>query len=172
MTSPHLTNSVITLKMEGMATPLHVELQQTRPWDLLEEEAHVSIGRTAALLERAFAQLLKPHGITPTQYNVLRILRGAGAAGLCRNEVGARLVTPVPDVTRLLDRMADMKLIARQRSDEDRRLVRTHLTAKGLDLVNSLDAVLRPSHLQRLAGIPREKITALVETLAEIRSNL
>ena len=61
-----------------MATPLHVELQQTRPWDLLEEEAHVSIGRTAALLERAFAQLLKPHGITPTQYNVLRILRGAG----------------------------------------------------------------------------------------------
>jgi DNA-binding MarR family transcriptional regulator len=116
--------------------------------------------------------LLKPYGITPTQYNVLRILRGAGAAGLCRNEVGARLVTPVPDVTRLLDRMADMKLIARQRSDEDRRLVRTHLTAKGLDLVNSLDAVLRPSHLQRLAGIPREKITALVETLAEIRSNL
>ncbi|MCC6988815.1 MAG: MarR family transcriptional regulator [Acidobacteria bacterium] len=155
-----------------MATKLHVELQQTRPWDLLEEEAHVSIGRTAALLERAFAQMLKPYGITPTQYNVLRILRGAGAAGLCRNEVGARLVTPVPDVTRLLDRMADLKLIARQRSDEDRRLVRTHLTAKGLDLVNSLDAVLRPSHQTRLAGIPRDRITSLVETLAEIRANL
>ena len=155
-----------------MASPLHVELQQTRPFDLLEEEAHVSISRTAALLERAFAQMLKPYGITPTQYNVLRILRGAGAAGLCRNEVGARLVTPVPDVTRLLDRMADLKLIARQRSDEDRRLVRTHLTAKGLDLVNSLDAVLRPSHQQRLTGIPREKIAALVETLAEIRANL
>jgi len=158
--------------MKAMATKLHVELQQTRPWDLLEEEAHVSIGRTAALLERAFAQMLKPYGITPTQYNVLRILRGAGAAGLCRNEVGARLVTPVPDVTRLLDRMADLKLIARQRSDEDRRLVRTHLTAKGLDLVNSLDAVLRPSHQTRLAGIPRDRITALVETLAEIRANL
>ena len=155
-----------------MASPLHVELQQTRPFDLLEEEAHVSISRTAALLERAFAQMLKPYGITPTEYNVLRILRGAGAAGLCRNEVGARLVTPVPDVTRLLDRMADLKLIARQRSDEDRRLVRTHLTAKGLDLVNSLDTVLRPSHQQRLTGIPREKITALVETLAEIRANL
>lgn len=158
--------------MKAMATKLHVELQQTRPWDLLEEEAHVSIGRTAALLERAFAQMLKPYGITPTQYNVLRILRGAGAAGLCRNEVGARLVTPVPDVTRLLDRMADLKLIARQRSDEDRRLVRTHLTAKGLDLVNSLDAVLRPSHQTRLAGIPRDRITSLVETLAEIRANL
>jgi DNA-binding MarR family transcriptional regulator len=155
-----------------MATPLHAELQQTRPFDLLEEEAHVSISRTAALLERAFAQLLKPHGITPTQYNVLRILRGAGAAGLCRNEVGARLVTPVPDVTRLLDRMADMKLIARQRSDEDRRLVRTHLTAKGLDLVNGLDAALRASHQQRLAHVPREQVQALVDTLAEVRARL
>jgi DNA-binding MarR family transcriptional regulator len=155
-----------------MATPLHAELQQTKPFDLLEEEAHVAISRTAALLERAFAQLLKPHGITPTQYNVLRILRGAGAAGLCRNEVGARLVTPVPDVTRLLDRMADMKLIARQRSDEDRRLVRTHLTAKGLDLVNGLDAGLRASHQQRLAHIPREQVQALVDTLAEVRARL
>lgn len=155
-----------------MATPLHVELQQTRPWDLLEEEVHVSIARTAALLERAVAQTLKPHGLTPTQYNVLRILRGAGAAGLCRNEVGARLVTPVPDVTRLLDRMADMKLIARQRSDEDRRLVRTHLTAKGLDLVNALDDVLLPSHQQRLAHISRERLVALVETLAEVRATL
>ena len=170
--SPQLTNSVITPKMKDMATPLHVELQQTRPFDLLEEEAHVSIGRTAALLDRAFAQMLKPHGITPTQYNVLRILRGAGAAGLCRNEVGARLVTPVPDVTRLLDRMADLKLIARQRSDEDRRLVRTHLTAKGLDLVNGLDSVLRPSHQKRLAGISREKLEALVATLAEVRAGI
>ena len=155
-----------------MATPLHVELQQSRPWDLLEEEAHISIGRTAALLDRAFAQQLKPHGITPTQYNVLRILRGAGAAGLCRNEVGARLVTPVPDVTRLLDRLADMKLIARQRSDEDRRLVRTHLTAKGLGLVNELDGVLRPWHQKRLAHLSREQLTALVDTLAEIRTPL
>ncbi len=155
-----------------MVPPLHAELQQTRPFDLLEEEAHVSISRTAALLERAFAQLLKPHGITPTQYNVLRILRGAGAAGLCRNEVGARLVTPVPDVTRLLDRMADMKLIARQRSDEDRRLVRTHLTAKGLNLVNGLDTELRASHQQRLAHIPRQQIQALVDTLAEVRARL
>lgn len=153
-----------------MTTPLHVELQQARPWDLLEEEVHVSIGRTAALLERAVAQLLKPHGLTPTQYNVLRILRGAGAAGLCRNEVGARLVAPVPDVTRLLDRMADLKLIARQRSDEDRRLVRTHLTAKGLALVNSLDTALRQAHQRRLAHITRPQLEALVATLAEVRA--
>ena len=155
-----------------MTVPLHVELQQARPWDLIEEEVHVSIARTAALLERAVAQMLKPHGLTPTQYNVLRILRGAGAAGLCRNEVGARLITPVPDVTRLLDRMADMKLIARQRSDEDRRLVRTHLTPKGLDLVNSLDEVLRPAHRQRLAHISRQRLQDLAAALAEVRARI
>lgn len=153
-----------------MARPLSEELKQTRPFAHIEEEAHLSIARTAALLERAFAQLLRPHGITPTQYNVLRILRGAGAAGLCRNELGERLVTPVPDVTRLLDRMADMRLIARQRSDEDRRLVRTHLTAKGLDLVNTLDAAIVDAHRQRLAHISHERLKALVETLADVRS--
>lgn len=153
-----------------MVTPLHVELQQARPYDLLEEEVHVSIARTAALLERALARLLKPHGLTPTQYNVLRILRGAGPAGLCRNEVGARLVTPVPDVTRLLDRMAEMNLIARQRSDEDRRLVHTHLTPKGLALVDGLDDVLRGAHKQRLERVSRQRMKDLVSTLAELRA--
>lgn len=153
-----------------MARPLSDELKQTRPFAHVEEEAHLSIARTAALLERAFAQLLRPHGITPTQYNVLRILRGAGAAGLCRNELGERLVTPVPDVTRLLDRMAEMRLIARQRVDEDRRLVRTHLTAKGLDLVNSLDAEIVAAHRQRLAHISRERLKALIDTLADVRA--
>jgi DNA-binding MarR family transcriptional regulator len=155
-----------------MTVPLHVELQQARPWDLLEEEVHVSIARTAALLERAVAQLLKPHGLTPTQYNVLRILRGAGAAGLCRNEVGARLIAPVPDVTRLLDRMADMKLIARERSDEDRRLVRTHLTANGLELLKSLDEELRSSHRKRLAHLSRQTLEDLNATLAEVRAHI
>lgn len=153
-----------------MARPLHEELKQNRPFADLEEEAHVSIARTAALLERSFAQLLRPHGITPTQYNVLRILRGAGAAGLCRNELGERLVTPVPDVTRLLDRMAELRLIARQRSDEDRRLVRTHLTAKGLELVNGLDASIRATHRERLKHISRDRLNALVGVLADVRS--
>lgn len=153
-----------------MARPLHEELKQSKPFAHIEEETHLSIARTAAVLEREFAQLLRPHGITPTQYNVLRILRGAGAAGLCRNELGERLVTPVPDVTRLLDRMADMRLIARQRSDEDRRLVRTHLTAKGLDLVNGLDAAIVAAHRERLTHIGRDRLKALIDTLADVRS--
>lgn len=155
-----------------MATPLHVELKQARPYDLLEEEVHVSIARTAAVLERAVAQTLKPHGLTPTQYNVLRILRGAGAEGLCRNEVGARLIAPVPDVTRLLDRMAELDLISRERSDEDRRLVRTRLTAKGLQLVNSLDDELRADHRRRLALVDRAELSQLVATLDQVRAAL
>ncbi len=132
----------------------------------------MSIARTAAVLERAVAQTLKPHGLTPTQYNVLRILRGAGAEGLCRNEVGARLIAPVPDVTRLLDRMAELELISRERSEADRRLVRTRLTAKGLSLVDSLDSELRAGHRGRLIQLDRTALTQLVDTLAEVRAGL
>jgi len=148
--------------------PLHEELKSPRPFDLLEEEAHLSIVRTAAVIEREFAQLLKPYGLTPTQYNVLRILRGA-PDGLCRNEVGARLLREVPDVTRLLDRMKAMRLIGRQRSDADRRMVRTRITQKGLDVLESLDGRIRRAHRDRLAHVSQTRLRGLVETLAEVR---
>jgi DNA-binding MarR family transcriptional regulator len=114
--------------------------------------------------------VLKPHGLTPTQYNVLRILRGAGAAGLCRNEVGDRLLRQVPDVTRLLDRMTEQKLIGRQRADDDRRLVRTHITARGLALLADLDGPVRAFHRSRLKGISQQKLRQVVDALAEIRA--
>ena len=98
---------------------LQEELKQSKPFHSLEEEAFLNIARTHAVLEHALAQALKPFDITPTQYNVLRILRGAGADGLCRNEVGERLVRRVPDVTRLLDRMEEMGLVGRVRGGED-----------------------------------------------------
>ena len=153
-----------------VAQPLHAELKSSRPYDLLEEEAHLSIMRTAALYEHAIAQVLKPHGLTPTQYNVLRILRGAGAAGLCRNEVGDRLLRQVPDVTRLLDRMTEQKLIGRERADTDRRMVRTHITARGLALLADLDGPVRAFHRSRLKGISQQKLRQLVDALAEIRA--
>jgi len=150
--------------------PLHAELRSARPFELIEEEAHLSISRTAALMEHAFGQVLKPYGLTATQYNVLRILRGAGPAGLCRNEVGARLLRPVPDVTRLLDRMTELHLIGRQRSDEDRRLVRTHITPKGMTLLASLDEPIREIHRRKLAHISPERLRLLVDLLAEVRN--
>lgn len=153
-----------------MARPLHEELRSARPYDLLEEEAHLSIVRTAALVEHAMAQVLKPYDLTSTQYNVLRILRGAGPEGLCRNEIGDRLLRAVPDVTRLLDRMTRQKLIGRQRSDTDRRLVRTTITRRGLDLLADLDAPVREFHRSRLAGLEPRELRQLVDTLAEVRN--
>src|SRR5262245_35279455 len=108
-----------------MASDLQVELKQTKPFRSVRQEAYLSIQRTAALLEHAFEAGLKPHGITATQYNVLRILRGAEPEGLCRNEIGERLVRKVPDVTRLLDRLEEARLIARNRGGADRRFVVT-----------------------------------------------
>src|SRR3990172_9879074 len=107
-----------------MPRTLQSELRQRKPFSSLEQEAMLSIARTAAQLEHTTAEALKPHGITPTQYNALRILRGAGAEGLCRNEVRDRLLARVPDATRLLDRLEAMGLVLRAREGEDRRFVR------------------------------------------------
>lgn len=153
-----------------MRRALHVELKSARPFAHLEEEAHLSIVRTAALLELAMARMLKAHDLTPTQYNVLRILRGAGPDGLCRYEIGERLLWPVPDVTRLLDRLTEIGLIGRQRSDEDRRVVRTFITEAGLARLRALDEPVRAFHHDRLAGVSRRDLKAMVDTLAEIRA--
>jgi len=153
-----------------MLSALAAELKQNKPFTSLKEEAAVSIARTAAVLDHQVSQALKAHALTPSQYNVLRILRGAGAAGLCRNEVGQRLVTQVPDVTRLLDRMEDTGLISRQRGSEDRRFVTTRITRKGQDLVDRLDKPMREL-LQALLGHVGEKsLRAVVEGLAEVRA--
>jgi DNA-binding MarR family transcriptional regulator len=151
---------------------LRAELKQTRPFKSLEEEVHLNIMRTAALLDHALQQALKPYGITPTQYNVLRILRGAGADGLCRNEVGDRLVTSVPDVTRLLDRMEEMGLIARQRAEIDRRYVRTTISREGLAVLDRLDPQLSRIHQQMLGHLDRQRLKSLVELLTAVRERM
>ncbi len=152
-----------------MLSRLGAELKQSKPFESLEAEAVLSIARTAAVLEHSLAQSLKAHGLTLTQYNVLRILRGAGANGLCRNEVGARLVTRVPDVTRLLDRMEDTGLISRERGSEDRRYVTTRITRKGLDLCGKLDKPMHDLHQAQLGHMSRKSLRVLIDALAEAR---
>jgi DNA-binding MarR family transcriptional regulator len=152
-----------------MGKGLDAEIKRTRRFEVLEEEVHLAILRTAAVLEHAFGQALKPFGITQTQYNVLRILRGAGPGGLCRNEIATRLIRPVPDVTRLLDRLTDMDLTGRQRRDTDRRLVRTEITTAGLELLARLDAPMAAIHRHRLAHIPPDTLRALADALTLVR---
>lgn len=155
--------------MSDMTSDLRADIKQRRPFDSPEQEAHLNIERTAAVLSHAFAEALKGHGITPTQYNVLRILRGAGKDGLCRNEVRDRMVAQVPDVTRLLDRLEDADLIERERSTEDRRQVGTRITAKGLMLLSELDGPVADIHKRQLGHLSAPQLKTLAELLTLAR---
>jgi len=155
--------------MSDMTSDLRADIKQRRPFESLEQEAHLNIERTAAVLSHAFAEALKGHGITPTQYNVLRILRGAGKDGLCRNEVRDRMVAQVPDVTRLLDRLEDADLIERERSTEDRRQVGTRITAKGLMLLGELDGPVADIHKRQLGHLSAAQLKTLAELLSLAR---
>jgi DNA-binding MarR family transcriptional regulator len=152
-----------------MTPQLKDEIKQTKPFLSLEQEALLSIERTAAVLRHELAELLKAHGVTPTQYNVLRILRGAGASGLCRNEVRERLVSEVPDVSRILDRMEESGLITRERDQQDRRYVTTRITPQGLDLLGRLDAPVAESERQQLGHLSEPELRTLIDLLAKTR---
>lgn len=155
-----------------MSTRLRDEIRQGRPFASPEHEAHISIARTAAVLEHAVAEALRPYGITPTQYNVLRILRGAGESGLCRGEVRERMVAQVPDATRLLDRMETAGLIQRARDGSDRRFVTTRISDEGLRLVNRLDEPLQRLHCLHFGHLAEEEIEALNRLLDRVRAAL
>ena len=145
------------------------ELKQSRPFASLEAEAAVNLLRTADAVLRGLAATLKPHGLSPEQYNVLRILRGAGREGLPCGEIAARMVTRDPDMTRLLDRMEARRLIARARDAQDRRVVTTRIRPAGLRLLAGLDALLNREN-QRLVGhLGRKRLRQLVALLEAVR---
>jgi DNA-binding MarR family transcriptional regulator len=135
----------------------------------LEQEAYLNLLRTAAVLTDRFELMLKPAGITPQQYNVLRILRGAEPDGLCRNELRDRMLSRMPDMTRLLDRMEEAGLVTRERGDRDRRLVRTHVTPRGLEILTSLDDQVMAEHGQSLGHLTEEQLRTLVALLTLAR---
>jgi DNA-binding MarR family transcriptional regulator len=136
-----------------------------------EETASIDLFRTADLLSRAPAQLLKSEDLSPTQYNVLRILRGA-PSGLPCGEIAGRMITRDPDITRLLDRLAKRGLIARRRETKDRRVVLTRITSEGLELLARLDAPMQQTHRKQLGHLGRNRMTTLIQLLEAIRSGL
>lgn len=145
------------------------ELKQTKPFASPVQEAVLSIKRTAALLELRLAELLRPYGVTPTQYNVLRILRGAGADGLPRCEVQGRLVAPVADTTRLLDRLEKMGLVSRARNTEDRRVVTSKITPRGLALLDKVAAPLKKFEEDEVGQMSDTRLRTLIGILDEVR---
>lgn len=135
-----------------------------------EDRVFISLQKTADLLGLEVEQLFKPHGLTGTQYNVLRILRGAEPEGLACSGIGERMISHDPDMTRLLDRMEKRGLIIRARQSDDRRVVKTRITAAGLALLKSLDQPVRELHKRQFRHIPALRLEALAELLEEIRN--
>lgn len=150
---------------------LQHEIKQSRPFDDLRIEAYLNLLRTADLLQRLVEGVLKPHGLTQPQYNVLRILRGAGAAGLPVGEIGARLITHDPDITRLVDRLERRALVERGRATEDRRVVLVRITADGLTLLADadLDRQRTAAHATSLGRLSDADLATLIDLCERIR---
>lgn len=152
-----------------MVRSLQSELKQKAPFRSLEEEAHLSIIRTADLLTRSLALMFKERGLTPTQYNVLRILRGAGTEGLPSGEVADRMITREPDITRLLDRMETRGWVHRRRDPEDRRVMRVWITLAGRELADQLDRPVAEMQSHCLSHLGEAKLADLSDLLGSVR---
>lgn len=152
-----------------MAGRLQHEIQQLRPFECLEVEASVNIARTADALLRTLEEPLKAAGLSATQFNVLRILRGASPKGLACREIAERMVTRDPDITRLLDRLEKRGLVERERAARDRRVVTTRIRPAGLRLLKSLDRPLVELHRRRLGHLGPQRLRSLIALLDAAR---
>jgi DNA-binding MarR family transcriptional regulator len=156
------------MKTSSLATAL----KQNRPFVSLEQEVYLSILRTASELSYVADQFFRPFDITHSQYNVLRILRGAGAAGLCRKEISERMVTATPDMSRLLDRMERAGWVTRERAEDDRRQVSTHITKSGMELLARLETPTRDFVTQLFAGVAVSDQKTVLKVNDQIRTRL
>jgi DNA-binding MarR family transcriptional regulator len=136
-----------------------------------EEAAFLELMRTTDMLSRGLAPLLKAEDLSSTQYNVLRILRGA-PEGLPCGEIGNRMITRDPDITRLLDRLEKRGLVSRCRETKDRRMVLTRITAAGLEVLGRLDEPVQEIHRAQMGHLGRERLQALVELVRAARTSI
>ncbi len=147
------------------------EIYQTKPFPTIEEELLVSLLRTTDVLNARFEQMIRPFYISMTQYNVLRILRGAGPDGRTCGEIGERMIAREPDVTRLLERMEKSGLIKRTRDTADRRVVVTRITSAGLKLLEEIDPKLREID-GLLKPMGERKLESMLKLLDELREHV
>jgi len=153
-----------------MVGKAQAEIKQKKPFQLREEEAFVNLLRTADVLLQGVAETLKPQGLSPTQYNVLRILRGAEQKGLACREISERMITRDPDVTRLLDRLEHRGLVTRARSPEDRRVITTRITNNGLQILETLEAPIGNLHMRQLGHLKAAQLRTLIQLLERARN--
>jgi DNA-binding MarR family transcriptional regulator len=157
----------------GSGTPvegrLQREIRQNKPFRSKGQEALLSVLRTGDVIKHRFSPLLDESGITLQQYNVLRILRGAGAEGLPTLEIGGRMIERTPGVTRLLDRLEAKGLVRRARCPEDRRKVLCYISPEGTKLLASLDEPVAEADEQFIEGVEEADLDALIRILDRIR---
>jgi DNA-binding MarR family transcriptional regulator len=151
-------------------SPLQREIRQGKPFRSRSQQVVVALLRTADLVRRIVGRVLEPFDITPQQYNVLRILRGAGERGLPTLEIGERMIEQTPGITRLLDRLEAKELVRRERCREDRRQVLCWLTPTGLELVERLDAPIDSADTEAVAMLETEEQEKLLRFLDAIRA--
>ncbi len=152
---------------------LQQELKQSKPFDTPADEALVALMRSASLVRRAIAQRVEPYGISPAQYNVMRILRGAGAEGLPTLAVRDRLIEEAPGITRVMDKLEEAGHVARKRARDDRRVVHCVITDQGLRLLAAMDTLVHETAQLITTGLPDEaEQQALIVLLAKVRAGL
>jgi len=165
-----------------MSCELNEQDKPAKAMKSVEQEVFLNVLKAADVLAAELADVLKPSGLSPTQYNVLRILRGKcagccagghvdpGAQGIPCREIGERMITRDPDITRLLDRLEDRGLITRGRDSADRRVINIRISEPGLELIATLDQPVLDLHKRQLGHLGQEKLNQLVRLLEEVRS--
>lgn len=149
---------------------LKQEIAQQRPFSSIAEEALLNLMRTADCLGRFVQRTTRQWGITSTQYNVLRILRGAHPNGLTCSGIGDRMITADPDITRLLARLKALKLLRQQRDKRDRRVVWTHISPAGLELLAEMDPEIQRSPVEMLGHLSQDELIEFVRLLELARA--
>jgi DNA-binding MarR family transcriptional regulator len=152
-----------------MTSKLKDEIKQGKPFESLEAEVFLNLMRTADVLLRGQEAILKLAGLSHTQYNVLRILRGAGGQGLCCREVAERMITRDPDITRLVDRLERRGLLTRSRDSRDRRVITVRITPAGLKVLKNLEGPMTGHHRNLLSHMDKGDLRKLLELLEAAR---
>jgi DNA-binding MarR family transcriptional regulator len=158
--------------MVNATLSLRAEIRQKKPFNSPAQEAILALSRTADVLQRRLAELVEPHGISLQQYNVLRILRGAGQEGTPTLEIADRMIQKTPGITRLLDKLEAKHLVRRKRCPEDRRQVLCWITSEGLRLLADLDTPLINSGTQAMNSISAFETKSLIALLDRVRAGL
>lgn len=150
---------------------IYDELKQSKRFADPRQEAVIALLRTADVLRGRIEAALLPHQISPEQYNVLRILRGAPDHSLPTLEIASRMITRAPNITRLIDKLVHKKLVSRCDHDRDRRVVVVKLSSKGLDLVNGISATVDSLDAKGLAALSKAEVDTLIDLLDAVRSD-